>query len=189
MKIENLVNVKLKKIPENTIIFTRKTQKWCILPYPNHPNGCPNHNKNPLCPPTAEFLEETVRRYKHFYLIYAKFNLQEYKKSMLESHPNWSDKQATCLLYWQNSVKRILRDYIMKTFLSHPTFDFFLLGCGSGFNRGFFKMQKIYSMEAVGVNVFQTLRNNNIAFEIKPKRIVILTTLLCSNTSLQQIPS
>ena len=35
-------------------------------------------------------------------------------------------------------------------------------------------------MEAVGINVFKTLKNAGIDYELKPKNKVLLTTLLCS---------
>lgn len=44
------------------------------------------------------------------------------------------------------------------------------MGCGSGFGvKKIAQYQKtIYSMEAVGISVFNTLKNNNITYEIKP---------------------
>ena len=63
-----------KKIEKESIVFTEKTKLWCQLPYPNHPTGCPNYNKNPLCPPNSDYKKSILKDYNHFYLFYAIFN-------------------------------------------------------------------------------------------------------------------
>ncbi len=181
MEIKKLIQIHQKKIDSESIKFTKKTRLWCQLPYLNHPKGCPNYNKNPLCPPKAKFMKNILIRYNHFYLIYAEFNLEIQRERMLLIHPNWSERQAACLLYWQNSVKKVLRMYIKEIYDENKNFKIFLLSCGSGFDSHYFNQGEIYSMEAVGIDVYKTLRNNNIDFEIKPKNKVILITLLCSN--------
>ncbi|MBD3228697.1 MAG: hypothetical protein GF329_10980 [Candidatus Lokiarchaeota archaeon] len=180
MKVYNLTEIKTIEISPDSIIFTKKTRKWCLLPYPNHPRGCPNYNKNPLCPPFAEFLEEKVKKFNYFYLIYAVFNFREYTRKMMKRHPTWTERQARNLLYWQNSIKKMIRDHLKRILHENSNLEFYLLGCGSGFNDKSFKQEKIYSMEAAGINVFSVLKNNDISFEIKPKNRVILTTLLCT---------
>jgi len=180
MKIKNLVKIKIKEINFNTIHFTLKAQKWCILPYPGHPKGCPNYNKNPLCPPNAPFLKKIITKFDYFYLIYAKFDLLKYKKLMLNKHPSWSDRQATCILYWQSSVKKLLRGHIEMIYEKNSQNQFYLFSSGSGYKFHKFDQKKIYSMEAIGINVMKILKDNNIKFEIKPKNFVILVNLLCA---------
>jgi len=171
-------------VKKEDIEFTKKTRLWCKLPYPNHPRGCPNYNKNSLCPPSAKYMDYLLEYYSYFYLIYAIFNLKSQRERMLTLHPNWSKKQANCLLYWQNSVKKALKEYIQKITAKNVEKEIYILSCGSGFKINCSNQSEIYSMEAVGINVISTLKNVNIPFEIKPKNKVILVSLLCSNERL-----
>ena len=107
MNVKGITNIKILRVKRNSIIFTPKTHIWCILPYPGHKNGCPNYDKNPLCPPNIKTMENYLNGYSFFYLIYAIFNIFEYKTYMLNKHPDWSDRKAICLLYWQKSVKNM----------------------------------------------------------------------------------
>jgi len=153
------------------------TKKWCIFPYPDHLNGCPQYNKSSLCPPKIDTFTLSLEKYAHFYLFYAKFNLQTYIEKMRVLHPEWSERQLRNLIYWQNSVKKILKDYILD--YDYKRFDSLLLGCGSGFDSA-------PSMEAVGINVLATLRKNHISYEVKPKTFVRLVCLLCTNQKIKK---
>lgn len=185
MSIDNLIKIKIREIFGDSIKFSEKTWYWCKLPYPNHRKGCPNYNKNPLCPPKAKYMIDILNKYFNFYLIYAEFNLKKQKERMLNLHQHWSDKQAGCLLYWQNSVKKILKHQINKICRKNRNKTLYLFSCGSGFKGTELNQKTIYSMEAGGIDVFKTLKNNYIDFELKPKNKVILATLLCSNEPLQ----
>ncbi len=184
MLINHFIQINSKKIKKESIEFTKKTRLWCKLPYPNHPNGCSNYNKNPLCPPNTKYMKKILIDYQYYYLIYAKFDLKRQRERMLSLHPHWSNKQANCLLYWQNSVKKELKESIKKIIFDNKNIEIFLFSCGSGFIINNFYQKKIYSMEAAGINVYNTLKNNNIDFELKPKNKVILATLLCSKKEL-----
>ncbi len=184
MNISGLLTINCVEILPETIHFTKKTRLWCRLPYPDHPNGCPNYNNNPVCPPNAPFLSNITDNYNYFYLITGRFNLLSYKESMLQRHPKWSERQATCVLYWQGSAKRHIKDFVKEIYSEHPENSFFLLSSGSGYKRLDIQQEKIYSMEAAGIDVFKTLRKNSIKFELKPKRFVLLVNLLCSDKEL-----
>lgn len=173
--------MELPNIKKSTIKFTEKTMIWCKLPYPNHPKGCPNYNKNPLCPPNSKYMKYILEQYNYFYLIYTDFDLKSHREKMLLKHPNWTNRQANNLLYWQGSVKKILKDIIKKIYRLNPNSKKYLLFCGSGLKDKIFNQNNIYSMEAVGIDVFKTLKNNDINFEYKPRNKVILVSLLCSN--------
>lgn len=101
---------------------------------------------------------------------------------MKEIHYEWTERQLGNLLYWQKSVQKSLVDYIIKKFY-HDNNEIYLLFCGSGLKNKLISIfqDNIYSMESAGIDVFNTLRNNNIDFELKPKNIVILTNLICLN--------
>lgn len=180
MNITAFLRILHLEIEKETLSFSTKTLRWCRLPYSDHPKGCPNYNKNPLCPPNAPFLKEKINHFRYFYLILGRFNFLKYKEEMLLRHPDWSERQATCVLYWQSSVKRHLKEYIRDIYERNPEVSMFLLSCGSGFQNLNIPQEKIYSMEAVGIDVLNTLKANDIKFEIKPQNEVVLVNLLCS---------
>jgi predicted metal-binding protein len=180
MDITSLLTFNIQKVKKSTIHFSEKPFRWCTLPYPNHPNGCPNYNKNPLCPPTTQILDNKLDSFNAFYLVYARFQLNEYVKEMMKRHPKWSYRQASCVLYWQGSVKRRIKTILKQIYRKNPNNQFYLFASGSGFKEILNNQEKIYSMEAAGIDVFKTLRNNDIEFEIKPKKFLLLVNLLCA---------
>lgn len=126
--------------------------------------------------PEFDFIND-VGMYSKYYLIYAQFNFKKYKEIRKKEHPEWSERQIGCVLYWQNSIKRLLKQYIEK--IRKNTFSlFYIFGCGSGFNLTFQKTT--YSMEAATINVFSTCKLNGIKLEIKPQNIIHLVCLLCA---------
>ena len=179
-----LTKVRAKKIPKNSIIFSEECYKgeWCLRPYDRHPKGCPNYNKE-LCPPNTFYFKERVDEYDYFYLIYIVFDFKGYKDLRREEHKDWSEKQLGNRRHWQNSVKKVLKDEILKIYgLNRQNPIKYLLGCGSGFgNRSFKKYQdKVFSMEAVGINVLSTLGLNKINYKRNPENQINLICLLCS---------
>lgn len=166
MNIQHLTQLHHKVVFPHDIIFTPKTKLWCQLPYPNHPHGCPNYNKSPLCPPNSpEFTMDSLYGYKKLILLWVEFNFNQYKQEMGKKHPSFSQKQVECCLYYQNTLKNMLKLEITKYSPS------LILGCGSGFGS-------CYSMESVGINVMMTLKKLQIPFEVKPKTKILLCTLL-----------
>lgn len=165
IKFDDLVKIHEKEIPGSSIVFTRATQKMCTLPYEDHKKGCPNYGKSSLCPPLAKYRDDIINRYNKFILVYAVFDFKKYKELRKQEHVDWSDRQLANVLYWQSSVRKMLKDYVAR-----KQFDE-ILGAG---NFGVCQ-----SMEASGIYVFKTLRNNGINdFEIKPKSVVYMVCLL-----------
>lgn len=182
MNIRNLINLKIKEIKKNTIIFTVKTRLWCKLSYPGHVYGCPNFNKKPECPKICTYLKNKVLNFNYFNLFYVRFDFKRYKNMMHDIHSNWSERQLGNSLWWQSQIKKIMRLKIERYYINN--YDLYLLFCGSGIpHKSIIKKNQrvIPSMEAGGIYVFKTLKNNNIDYEIKPKNFVILTALLCSH--------
>lgn len=181
MNFEKLTKIKVKKIEEKTIIRYPEVYELCYYPYPNHPNGCPNTlNCQWLNVPFFDTIYE-YGNYTYFYLVYIEFNFKRYKELRILENPEFFNTEARlkCLIYWQNSVKKILRDYIE---ILQEGNQFYVLGCGYGFKLSFQK--HVASMEAVGINVFSTLKLNNISFELKPKNKIILCSLICATNRL-----
>lgn len=186
--IKKLTTLEFKKIKRETIIFTKDTHKWCQRPYRDK-KRCPNYNKNPLCPSDGNknnipFFNDVVLNYSFFYLVYADFDFYKYIQNRSALSPDRTKNQIKCVLYWQNSVKALLKKRIEKIYRSNRN-SFYVIGCGSGFNLSFQK--KVYSMEAVGINVFSTMKLNGVALEINPIHSIRLICLLCSKKELTPI--
>jgi len=111
----------LSRICEETDILLVSTppERLCALPYPGHPKGCPNLGERDICPPTASTL--TSGRY---ILVGVQFNLSRWAARMRVKHPEWSDRQCRCCLYWQGTVRRDLRETIQALNLPEPEADY-----------------------------------------------------------------
>ena len=131
-----------------------KARKWCKLPYPDHPKGCPNYGTRITCPPDAPLIQDYFNLDEPFYLISVEFDLQSHIKKMFDLHPNWTIKQAKCVLYWQNSVRKKLKLVCQQFIDEHP---------GYSFND---------CPEAMGVNVISTAQNHGIPIKVQPENIV-----------------
>lgn len=138
---------------KNIFLDSRAKGPWCKLPYPNHPRGCPNYGKKKTCPPFSKPLKEVMK--PPFFLIVRSFDLKAHANRMKKLHPNWSDRQARCLLYWQGSVRKKLIEEA-KAFIDSQDKELIL----------------IENPEANGVNVFKTCETVNIILERNPKKIV-----------------
>ena len=141
-------------IEENIILDSRARGLWCKLPYPNHKKGCPNYGKKKGCPPFSRPFHELV--IPPFYLVVTTFDLEAHATRMKILHPDWSDKQARCLLYWQNSVRKKLLDKA-KAFLKDQNSANLVL---------------LELPEANGVDVFKTCKAVGIKIDRDPKKIV-----------------
>lgn len=142
-------------INEIDIVLEKKARgPWCLLPYPNHQKGCPNYGKKDSCPPFAKPFEELIG--PPFYLVVVFFDLEAHVTRMKNLHPNWTDKQARCLLYWQGSVKKKLLDEALGFIEANEAKNLFLLRLP----------------EANGVNVFKTCENVGIKIDRNPTKIV-----------------
>ena len=83
---------------------------WCKLPYPDHPKGCPNF---PKCINERPSFQEIGSPFK-WYAIIEEFDLKAHAGKMKEKHPNWSDRMCRNLLYWQNGVRKRLKEKAIK---------------------------------------------------------------------------
>jgi predicted metal-binding protein len=181
MKI--FINLHVKEIKKNTIHFTEKTRMWCSLPYTTHRHGCPNFNKVEECPNKFPYIENFIKTFNKFILVYVVFEFKEYKKMMKLIHPDWSERQLGNSLWWQGHVKKIIRMRIEEIYKKNDPKKMYLLHVGSGLkkkNSIITKHQKLVpSMEGAGVHVFKTLKNNNIYHEIKPITVATEVALIC----------
>jgi len=143
----------------NNMHINHKAREWCLLPYPNHPKGCPNYGRKWCCPPEAPILESWLGNYKRVSLICIEFNLKEHMEKMIARHSQWSLRQARCLLYWQRSVNKQLAEAT-----SH-----FALNRLNGVT---------YCPEAMGLNVIATAQAVGLPIKTKPNDIVYKISLV-----------
>ncbi|MFW9872943.1 MAG: DUF2284 domain-containing protein [Candidatus Thorarchaeota archaeon] len=191
MKYEDLTEVKAIEINRNSIITTN--QIFCNRSYKNHPNGCPNYNNNDLCPPKSlEYhFNKINNNYNYFYIIYIYFNFKGYleikEKDWIERNIKITEDKLRNLYHWQNKIKSILKSK-MKEIVLNNYFNkkIYIISCGSGFKDKFLNsiQNKIYSMEAIGINVFSTMKLNGLRMEILPENKLYLVGMLCSDKPL-----
>jgi|GEM_PF-688123 len=141
----------IKKLCVKNLVIDHKVRGLCCKPYPNHPKGCPNFGKREQCPPQALYVEDILDTTKDMYVIYNKFNFKEHTDKMRNNHPNWSERQITCCLYWQDTARKILKQNI-KDFLKEHRKDYIILSCP----------------EACGVDVTETMKNIGETLEWPP---------------------
>lgn len=131
----------------------------CSLAYPNHPKGCPNFGKRKTCPPIIGTLEEIFDCSKDFYAIWTTFPFGEHIAKMKQLHPDWSDRQLSCCLYWQGTARKNLKQEISKFKAIHP--DLTVTTCP----------------EAMGVNVSSTMASIGEELEWPPRTITYQVAL------------
>jgi len=140
-------------------VIDPKVRGMCRLQYPGHKTGCPNFSKNDRCPPKAPLIEDYLDLNRPVFAIYNTFDLAEHVNKMKAKHPNWSERQLYCCLYWQGSARKALREEIKKFLLLHP------------------ETIIADTPEAMGVNITETMKNVGIILEWPPKSVAYQVVL------------
>ena len=125
----------------------------CVKPYPGHQNGCPNFNKKPGCPLNIPIVDTVLDLSKVVYAVYNKFDFKKHTDKIRSLHPDWSDRQIKCCLYWQGTARKSLKAII------------------SGFKKEYKPEVVLYCPEAMGVNVTETMKNAGIILEWPPETV------------------
>ncbi|WP_319525754.1 hypothetical protein [uncultured Desulfosarcina sp.] len=133
--------------PVKRLILSDRAGRWCRLPYPDHPKGCPNYGKTEKCPPKAPAAGDYFDLSRPTWLVHSEFNLASHIARMEKKHPEWTLKQCRCVLYWQPASRRQLK-YRIEEALSIVNAD------GS-----------TLIPEAMGVNVYATARLSGLHLE------------------------
>lgn len=120
------------------LVTTKKHGDWCRIPYEGHKKGCPNYGKKDDCPPKAPFIKDFLDTSKPMYLVNSVFNVEAHAIKMKQKHPEWSVKQCRCLLYWQGTSRKQLREKVAFA------------------QRRLEVDTVLYVPEAMGVNVYAT---------------------------------
>jgi len=140
--------------------INRHTGFWCRLPYPGHPDGCPQYGKRPSCPPQAPYIAEFIDLQQPHWFLIIEFDFAEYLRYMLRKHPTWSVRRLRCLLYWQGSIRKIQYHQISSFQMEYPS-----------------TIATLFP-EAMGINIFATLINLKISFEKQPQQKVLKVALI-----------
>lgn len=151
------------QIYTNDIVVDYSVRNLCSKPYPNHPKGCPNFGKRPLCPPKCPHIEDVFDVSQDFWVVWIEFDFTAHVCRMSKKHPDWSKRQKECCLYWQGTANKMLRDALadMKYYL-----------------RGTGHWKTSFCPEAMGVNVTATMKNLDVVLEWPPKNIVRKVALI-----------
>ena len=126
---------------------------WCRRPYPRHPKGCPNYGKKSGCPPCIKLFWDFIKRDGICWAIYNAFDIAAHADRMRSLHPDWSDAQVYCCLYWQPRARRQL-SVELQLFRSE--------------HRGF---RIVRTPEASGVKLTPTMKAVGIELEWPPRKV------------------
>jgi predicted metal-binding protein len=141
-----------------TPIIDPHIRSLCLRPYPLHPLGCPNFGKSPRCPPKVAFIDKVFDLEKPCWIIYNAFELGVHVGKMRQIHPNWSERQLYCCLYWQGKARKELKLEIEKFHRTKdPMKELLVTTCP----------------EAMGLNVTETMRRAGIKLEWPPMEIAL----------------
>ncbi|MBD3195255.1 MAG: hypothetical protein GF317_09380 [Candidatus Lokiarchaeota archaeon] len=158
------------EINYKNIYFDPEVQEMCV----SNNFTCPFYEHSWSCPPASPYLEKQIGTYKEFYLVYSKFDMENYLKEQKKKHPKRSELYLKSKLYY-SSIHSTELDEEFDKFLSQydkPYSKRLLLYSGtcnycnvqdagnctydSGEPCRFPKNRK-YSMEAVGIEVIKTV--------------------------------
>lgn len=138
----------------------------CTAPYTNHKKGCPNYNKKDGCPPAAPKLYTFIDKDQPIYVVYNIYDFGAHVKRMKDKHPEWSERQLACCLYWQGTARKELRIKIVEFLRPISPGRTKIIGCP----------------EACGVNITATMRKIGEHLEWPPKtktyQVVLAGTLI-----------
>jgi len=129
----------------------------CTSAYPNHPKGCPNHGKSDRCPPAAPRIEDFMDLGQSVYLIWNRYPFGEHVRRMRVKHPEWSQRQLECCLYWQGTARKQLKSHAAAFALDIS-------------DKGLDRLRMTGCPEGMGVNMTATAAQAGIALEWPPRR-------------------
>jgi hypothetical protein len=144
----------------NKLVFDKRVREWCKLPYPGHAKGCPNIDKSWQCPNKIGFVYDIFDLLMPHWFVIVRFEIGSFAARMQYTHPEWSDKQCRCCLYWQNTVRKELRKVCERFVLSHEDLYYTLIP------------------EAMGVHVFMTMNRLGYRMRRNPKDYLYKVALI-----------
>lgn len=133
------------------LVVDPTVRNLCYRPYPNHSHGCPNYGKKKGCPPNCAKVTEVLDLSKPTWVIWNVFDFKTHLEKMERLHPDWSDRQKACCLYWQGGARKALKmEIVLFVAQNYP-------------------VKVVTCPEAMGVNVTATMRSVGQELEWPPK--------------------
>jgi predicted metal-binding protein len=120
--------------------------------------GCPNFNKRRSCPPFAPIFDIYFCM-DEVWAIWNVFDFGAHVDRMRLLHPDWSERQLVCCLYWQSKARKSLELEIDSFKISHPN------------------LHVTRVPEAMGVNVTETMRLIGVELEWPPNNFALQIAL------------
>lgn len=143
------------RMSEPPVMLDVRVEYLCARPYSGHAKGCPNFHKKLGCPPYSS-LGEVLDLSQPTHLVYNCFDFGAHVERMRQVHPEWSQRQLECCLYWQGTARKQLKSQVLQARKTEKE---------TSWNR----QMVLYCPEALGVNVTATmLREFGIALEWPP---------------------
>lgn len=142
------------------LVVDYSIRNWCLYPYYGHPKGCPNWNKSEKCPPKVDYIDKIFDLEKRHWFVFVPFNIRDHSDIMKAKHPAWSEKQCRCVLYWQNSVRKKLREFTEEFIAGNKSLDYTMIP------------------EASGVNVFRTCHRIGVMIRKNPKKVLYKISMI-----------
>lgn len=139
-------------------VVNRAVRGLCTRPYPNHRKGCPNYDKKEGCPPGAPLFDATCK--PEVIVVWNVFDFSAHVARMREAHPDWSQRQVECCLYWQGTARKHLRHEVKLALREHPG------------------ATVVMCPEAMGVDVTATMRSLGVDLEWPPERKAVQVAFL-----------
>jgi len=145
-------------------VLNNAVRGLCLKPYHGHKKGCPNYGKADRCPPNAKLLWDIIDKDKPVLCVYNKFPFGEHVAKMKKLHPEWSQKQCECCLYWQGTARKQLKEKIKRAVDG----------------RGLFgnTLEILTTPEACGVDVTATMKRIGIDLEWPPKKFTYQVAII-----------
>ncbi len=168
-----------KEIPKDTIIFDPKVQLYC-----NNPKyRCPYYEHSWGCPPKAPYLEEEVMAYERYYLIYFRFDLKDKNSGKIADSPSYKDMRKVM----EKEMEDFIHSHQGKSEEMKILWDGHCRTCEKEgktctLDEGIpcrYPDKIKYSMEAVGINVTETVKKANLDIEWPPINHVFRFGLVC----------
>lgn len=97
-------------IDPKRIVFERKIQGLCKMPFYGHSKGCPNFGKKEECPPGLSLIDKSLDFSSDIYVIYTEFALGEFAERMRRAHPDWNGRQCYNPRLWQPTARKMHRE-------------------------------------------------------------------------------
>ncbi len=137
-------------------VLDPKMRAMCVRPYEGHPKGCSNFNKKEGCPGKVPLCEQVFDLTQPTYFIYSGFDLGAHVERMKVAHPDWSQRQLVCCLYWQGTARKALTAEIAAFYK--------VLDPGLSPHRPVVNR----CPEALGVNVTETMKQAGVILQWPP---------------------